>query len=423
MTRHKTAMIAAALGFGLVATLAGQGQIIVELAANVQEDDGGGPHGGGGYTLFDPNKVDDFGIYYGAADWLRDANCPAASPCLDGIVDLNFGMTFANAYYDYPEGFDRQIKQLHEYMLAPAYAAPVSADTLISATLTLSADRVIDMTMAGCTDCPAPEWMYVNVFAGDGLLTTLADAQLDFDRCDRTDPNSWDVTFHLLSERGNRVTQDEIDYYGGLIELEIDLTEEVRALMADTLPFVGLSIAGSHDGDFTLLSLDPPGPPIVLPKLTLIAALRGDLNCDGVVTFSDINPFVLRLTNPAGYAAAYPDCPDENGDVNGDGGVGFGDINPFVDLLTGGSHGVVYGGPQSSERAGAHGQQPSATAPREFGDFNADGFVDQFDRVRFEECLASGGGVGATDCAACDLDGDKDVDEEDLAVFRSLFSK
>jgi hypothetical protein len=65
-------------------------------------------------------------------------------------------------------------------------------------------------------------------------------------------------------------------------------------------------------------------------------ACTGDLNCDGQVDFEDINPFVLRLSNPAAYAAQYPDCPDANGDINGDGEVGFTDINPFVALLSGG---------------------------------------------------------------------------------------
>ncbi len=63
--------------------------------------------------------------------------------------------------------------------------------------------------------------------------------------------------------------------------------------------------------------------------------LKGDLNCDGEVNFGDINPCVLRLTDPAAYAAAYPDCPSGNGDINEDGLVDFADINPFVALLTG----------------------------------------------------------------------------------------
>ena len=60
----------------------------------------------------------------------------------------------------------------------------------------------------------------------------------------------------------------------------------------------------------------------------------GDLNCDGQVDFGDINPFVLRLSNPGGYAAEYPGCPDGNGDINGDAAVNFADINPFVTLMT-----------------------------------------------------------------------------------------
>jgi ligand-binding sensor domain-containing protein len=61
----------------------------------------------------------------------------------------------------------------------------------------------------------------------------------------------------------------------------------------------------------------------------------GDLNCDGVVNFDDINPFVLALSDPAGYAAVYPNCNILNGDCNGDGGVNFDDITAFVALLSG----------------------------------------------------------------------------------------
>jgi hypothetical protein len=65
------------------------------------------------------------------------------------------------------------------------------------------------------------------------------------------------------------------------------------------------------------------------------SAFPGDLNCDGVVNFDDINPFVLALSDPAAYAATYPDCPITNGDCNGDGFVNFDDINAFVALLSG----------------------------------------------------------------------------------------
>ena len=65
-------------------------------------------------------------------------------------------------------------------------------------------------------------------------------------------------------------------------------------------------------------------------------ALIGDMNCDGFVTVSDIGPFVLALTNPAGYAAAFPACDIMAGDVNQDGFVTVSDIGPFVALLAGG---------------------------------------------------------------------------------------
>ncbi|MEW6249681.1 MAG: CHRD domain-containing protein [Planctomycetota bacterium] len=61
----------------------------------------------------------------------------------------------------------------------------------------------------------------------------------------------------------------------------------------------------------------------------------GDLNCDGVVDFEDINPFVLALSDPQGYMRAFPQCTLMAGDINGDGRVDFEDINPFVALLAG----------------------------------------------------------------------------------------
>jgi len=59
----------------------------------------------------------------------------------------------------------------------------------------------------------------------------------------------------------------------------------------------------------------------------------GDLNCDGVVDFGDINPFVLILSNPVVWQETYPGCPLGNGDIDGNGSPGFEDINPFVALV------------------------------------------------------------------------------------------
>jgi hypothetical protein len=68
--------------------------------------------------------------------------------------------------------------------------------------------------------------------------------------------------------------------------------------------------------------------------LLAAAVMHGDMNCDGVVNFADINPFVMALSDPAGYHAAYPNCNVANGDINSDGQVNFADINFFVALLS-----------------------------------------------------------------------------------------
>jgi hypothetical protein len=63
---------------------------------------------------------------------------------------------------------------------------------------------------------------------------------------------------------------------------------------------------------------------------------RGDLNCDGTISYADINPFVLALSGQAAYEAQYPNCNWLNADCNADGAVSYADINPFVQLLSGG---------------------------------------------------------------------------------------
>lgn len=61
----------------------------------------------------------------------------------------------------------------------------------------------------------------------------------------------------------------------------------------------------------------------------------GDMNCDGVVDFDDISPFVLALGGQSGYEAAYPECNWYHADCDNDGDVDFDDINPFIALLGG----------------------------------------------------------------------------------------
>jgi hypothetical protein len=65
-------------------------------------------------------------------------------------------------------------------------------------------------------------------------------------------------------------------------------------------------------------------------------AIPGDMNCDGIVNNFDIDPFVLALTSPAAYAAAFPNCDITAGDVNHDGSLNNFDIDPFVECLVNG---------------------------------------------------------------------------------------
>ena len=61
----------------------------------------------------------------------------------------------------------------------------------------------------------------------------------------------------------------------------------------------------------------------------------GDMDCSGELNAFDIDPFVLALVDPAGYAAQYPGCDINLADVNDDGQVNVFDIDGFVALLQG----------------------------------------------------------------------------------------
>lgn len=74
-------------------------------------------------------------------------------------------------------------------------------------------------------------------------------------------------------------------------------------------------------------------PAIVSQFSVLPRHRKGDVNCDGRVTFADIDPFVTALGGAAPFAASYPACEWLSADASGDGTVSFADIDPFVGLL------------------------------------------------------------------------------------------
>jgi hypothetical protein len=62
-------------------------------------------------------------------------------------------------------------------------------------------------------------------------------------------------------------------------------------------------------------------------------AILGDMNCDRWVDIHDVAPFIQALLDPAGYAAAYPNCDASLADLNGDGLVNGNDIQGLASLL------------------------------------------------------------------------------------------
>ncbi|MGE3180594.1 MAG: hypothetical protein AB7N71_03120 [Phycisphaerae bacterium] len=87
------------------------------------------------------------------------------------------------------------------------------------------------------------------------------------------------------------------------------------------------------------IGLFKPGMPLDVTFASVgpeSGGLIGDMNCDGLISVGDIAPFVLALTDPAGYATSFPDCDINNGDVNGDNLISVGDIGAFVALVTAG---------------------------------------------------------------------------------------
>lgn len=89
------------------------------------------------------------------------------------------------------------------------------------------------------------------------------------------------------------------------------------------LPIVCTALGGEYQGDASDCGGEPP-------------CVLADANCDGAINGFDIDPFVLALTDLAGWQAQFPGCPECNVDVNCDGSINGFDIDPFVDCLTGG---------------------------------------------------------------------------------------
>ncbi len=89
----------------------------------------------------------------------------------------------------------------------------------------------------------------------------------------------------------------------------------------------------SDSGSYDVVVTNDCGSVTSAPATLTVTGCRGDLNCDGRVTFADIDAFVLALSSWGGYLQRYPNCDIMFADINGDGYVTFADIDPFVAVI------------------------------------------------------------------------------------------
>jgi hypothetical protein len=117
----------------------------------------------------------------------------------------------------------------------------------------------------------------------------------------------------------------------------VPLVNGGRIYYADTPNLVILGTMASDAGYYDVVITNFCGPVISEPGHLIVDTgfPKGDMNCDGLVNYRDINAFVLAQRGEALYYGQHPECHWYNADCNSNGSVGFDDINPFIDLLSG----------------------------------------------------------------------------------------
>ena len=170
-----------------------------------------------------------------------------------------------------------------------------------------------------------------------GILGT-PNTRYQFDLVDVRIESGWDADLYFGLEY-----YDAADYTKlGTTEVQIDtsvtgdglhfsMSGQAPAATVYVRPYVRFDNVGYSGGSLrnafvfgaALIELSPLHP--------------GDTNCDGAITYGDINPFVVALSGQTAYETKYPNCYWLNADCNNDDLVNYGDINTFVNLLSGGS--------------------------------------------------------------------------------------
>lgn len=165
-----------------------------------------------------------------------------------------------------------------------------------------SGGHAIEVLHQGAANGPASMW---DIAVGDVLPET---ATLEIVGGDDTG-SVYLVAHHAGGWSGKTIWQDEAAVYATLI---------------------GDFGAGSPGGEILV-----GGASGAVTLLTRAAARRGDANCDGAVSFFDIDPFVLALFDLPAYQAAFCSGALATVDIDCGGTVDFFDVEPFLECLFG----------------------------------------------------------------------------------------
>lgn len=90
----------------------------------------------------------------------------------------------------------------------------------------------------------------------------------------------------------------------------------------------------AYTGDFTVTGQLYVHAGLLQTRVDTLIERPGDVNCDGVVNFADISPFIAALKTPADQWTL--PCPHSRADVNGDGEANFADISAFIAAIKAG---------------------------------------------------------------------------------------
>ncbi len=147
----------------------------------------------------------------------------------------------------------------------------------------------------------------------------------------------------LLADLDRDGDQDVVEVHFSDGRTHVYLTEDGRPGPAPSWTYdstaVGNAVAvGDINGDrWPDLVIGYSGDVSVVVFYNTLRWPTGDMNCDRLVNFDDIDGFVVAVIGRVSYAAAYPNCDWENGDIDGSAAVDFDDIDGFVACLVGGA--------------------------------------------------------------------------------------